>query len=116
MPRKNKGDCIGSAVVSFSGSTIETIPVIQQASRALLQFYTDASGITALGPEALGTNPIAMITENGDDPIAGFSGADGFGLMHMGMYEIDTALNLRNAKFIAFTTGYTVYCKIQYYK
>lgn len=116
MARKNLGDCIKSTVVTFSGVTVGTIPAHAPASKALLQFYTDATGIETITPDVMAYQPLVSITENGDTPTAGFTGTKGIGIFHMGLYEIETKQNIESAKFIAWASGYTVYCKINYYK
>src|ERR1043165_3855113 len=109
MARKNTGDCIGSDYISFSGAAVQTIPTKLQAGRALLQFYTNETGISTIGRDTMGVNPLVMVTEDGSTPQQGFTSQKGIGLFHMAIYEVSGQANIAAAKFVAFATGYTVF-------
>lgn len=107
----NAHECIGTTVISFTGTDIETIPEFKGAQSALLQFYTDAAGMSVVG-----SAPIAVIDEKGTGITPGYTGTNGFLLSQLSFYAVSGIKNLANVKFTPFASGYTVYCKVNYYK
>lgn len=107
----NAQESLDSIIISFTGIEVETIPAVVGARSALLQFYTDAAGIALIG-----SNPLAVIDETGVAVHAGYTGVRGFILQDMSFYAVNGVKNLSRAKFMAFAAGYTVYCKVTYFK
>lgn len=116
MVRKNIGDCIKSETFSFtSGDGIQTLPANPNASRALIQFYTDDIGVEAITAAIMAYQPLVALTEDGTDPVASYAGVS-MKLFNMSIYEVETGNNTDAFKVIAFAAGYTVYCQIQWFK
>lgn len=117
MARKNLGDCIKTTVTSFTSAsgvvTLPTPPV--NASRCLLQFYTDAAGVAAIGTDVMAYQPLCHLTEDGTTPVATYAGV-GLKMFNMSFFEVETGNNIDNLKLIAHTAGYTVYCQMHWYK
>lgn len=116
MSRKSLGDCILTETFSFtSADGVQTLPTNKSASKALLQFYTDNTGVAAIGTDVLAYQPLVSCTEDGTTPVASYAGK-GIKLFQASMYEVESGENIDNFKVIAFAAGYTVYCQINWYK
>lgn len=107
----NAQESLDSKIISFTGAAVETIPAVEGARSALLQFYTDVAGLAIIG-----SNPLVVIDETGVAVHAGYVGVRGFMLPNMSFYAVNGVKNLSRAKFIPFAVGYNVYCKITYFK
>lgn len=116
MARKNIGDCIKTETFSFTSvSGVQTLPANANASKALLQFYTNAAGVAAIGVDVMAYQPLVSLTEDSTTPVASYAG-NGIKLFNASMYEVETGGNIDAFKVIAFAAGYTVYCQIHWYK
>jgi len=118
MGRVNKGDCIGvDSMTIASGTASQNITCsYPNATKALIQVWTDAAGITAIGTDVMAYQPLAVLNETGSAAVSGYAGTKGLFLFHMAMYEIETKQNIDAAQIIPFTTGYNTYVRINYYK
>lgn len=117
MSRVNLNDALGTGNNSGSGAVAVSLPSIPvQATRAVVQFYTNAAGIAAIGPANLATTPLVNVTDDGSTPDQGFTGVVGLRLFNMASVEVIGKNNLANFKYIPFANGYTVYCQTIYYK
>lgn len=116
MARKNLGDCIKTETFNFTaGDGVQTLPENKSASKALIQFYTDAAGVAAIGTDVMAYQPLVVLTEDGTTPVATYAGV-GIKLFNMSIYEVTSGENIDNFKVRAFAAGYTVYCQIHWFK
>lgn len=116
MARKNIGDCIKTETFSFTqGDGVQSLPENKNASKALVQFYTDAIGVEVIGAAVMAYQPLVVLTEDGTNPVASYAGK-GIKLFNMAIYEVESGENIDNFKVLPFAPGYTVYCQINWYK
>lgn len=114
--RKNIGDCIKTETFSFTSvSGVQSLPANLNASHALVQFYTDSSGVAAIGTDVMAYQPLVVLTEDGTTPVATYAGV-GIKLFNQSIYEVESGNNAAALKVKAFAAGYTVYCQISWYK
>ncbi|MBS1635240.1 MAG: hypothetical protein JST26_04900 [Bacteroidetes bacterium] len=112
----NYSECIGTELIECSDAEIKDLTPPAEATRALLQFFTNEAGILSIGTSKLAYTPIAVLTESGQSPEQGFTGRVGIKLFHMAIYEVRGLKNLAQTRFLPFTNGYTCLCSIQYFK
>ena len=115
----DNSQCIASnEVVIASDATVPVkLPNPGNALKAVIQVFTDADGITAIGKSNLGYTPIAVINESADPATQGIpDNGRGFGLYNLGIYEVCSPKNIAQTSIMSYATGYKVYCRISYYK
>lgn len=106
-------------VIAANATTPATLQNYADAKKAIIQVFTDSSGITAIGSGVLGYTPIAAISESKDPATKGLPDSNngkGMLMFHLGIYEITNLVNIKQASIMSFASGYKVYCRINYYK
>lgn len=111
----NYSECIANEFLETLNDEIKELSPPSEASKAVLQFYTDDDGVRILDYAAMPFKPIVAITQNEDKPEQGYKGK-GFKIANMGYYKIEGFKNIAQTKFIPFDNKYVVFCFIQYYK
>ncbi len=111
----NYSEYIATELFAFSSNEVKELTPPSEATKAVLQFYTDEAGIRLIGETQISYVPIVAISQSDNNPEQGYKG-NGFKIPNLNYHTVKGLKNIAKTKFIPFNSGYDVFCVVQYYK